>query len=424
MDLAKLLFFLLSFFSTYVSSQLSTSFNTSVIPITKDPKASLYKITWSGSRRQPYYLIDLDAPFTWKDCTVHRPKKEVDCGVKDCQLPLPCYFSFCKEARSYVNPICPSLNTTAKYGCDFCVVTPANPISKSCKMSQLTTDFASFSGTNGRNPSTGLFYSLPFYFSCAPSSLRRSLPKDVGGVVSFSWSNLALPRQVAFGYVREKFALCLPSSSMGPGVTFIGDGPFYLLPFSNLDVRSFLSYTPMLRRTPKSLGYYVKINRIFIQGKQLSLPLLKSSPVKLSTVVTYTTLRSDIYKALVTSFAEATKKIPRVSPVQPFGLCFKASAIGSVQAGFRVPKIDLEMGSGKNWTISGDNSMKRIGNGAACLAFVDGGLGVEDAIVIGSFQMENNFLFMDLLKQRLGFSSSLLARGTSCSNFNFTEISE
>ncbi|KAI3701892.1 hypothetical protein L6452_27344 [Arctium lappa] len=423
MHLARLLFLLLAFFCNDVLSQLPfTSFNTSIIPITKDAKTSLYKITWSGWRGQPYYLIDLDAPFTWKECKVYLPK--VACGFEECQLPLQCDGYYCVIARSYVNPICPSLNMAAKYGCDVCAVTPVNPVSNSCKISQLTTDLISLTATDGRNPSTGTFENIRFVFSCAPSSLMRSLPKDVGGVAAFSWSSLGFPSQVAFGNLVEKFALCLPSSSMAPGVTFIGNGPFYLLPFPNLDVRSFLSYTPMLRKTSESLGYYITINRISIKGTPISLPLLKTSPVKLSTIVTYTTLRSDIYKALVTSFAKATKKIPRVNPVQPFSFCLKASAIGSIKVGFHVPKIDLEMGSGKKWIISGDNSMKRIGNGAACLAFIDGGLRVKDAIVIGTFQMENNFLFLDLVNQRLGFSSSLLARGTSCSSFNFTAISE
>ncbi|KAI3754980.1 hypothetical protein L1987_54772 [Smallanthus sonchifolius] len=178
----------------------------------------------------------------------------------------------------------------------------------------------------------------------------------------------------------------------------------------------------MIRKSSKSLGYYIKVNRISIKGTPFQLPSMKSESVKL-TIVSHTTLRSDIYKALVYGFSKATKNIPRVNAVKPFSLCLKSSAIGSVRTGFRVPSIDLQTESGKVWTISGDNSMKRTGKGAACLGFIDGGLGMKDAIVIGTFQMENNFLFLDLASQKFGFSSSLLARGTSCSSFNFTEIS-
>nr|GFB09347.1 putative reverse transcriptase domain-containing protein [Tanacetum cinerariifolium] len=71
----------------------------------------------------------------------------------------------------------------------------------------------------------------------------------------------------------------------------------------------------------------------------------------------------------------------------------------SIGTGFRVPKIDLETESGKNWTIYGGNSMKFTRNGTACFAFVDGGLDVKDPIVIGTFQMENNFMSFDLQNQ-------------------------
>ena len=132
----------------------------------------------------------------------------------------------------------------------------------------------------------------------------------------------------------------------------------------------------MIRKTSKSLGYYIKINKISLKGTPVTLRSLKSTPARLSSLVTYTTLRSDIYKSLLTSFFKATEKIPRVNAVQPFRLCMKASAIGSTRTKSSVPNIDLEMESGKIWTISVDNSMKDTGNGVSCLAFIDGGLRV------------------------------------------------
>ncbi|KAK1430065.1 hypothetical protein QVD17_12559 [Tagetes erecta] len=402
-------------------------FNTTVIPVIKDANTSLHKVTWRF--RKPtwegeyYYLIDLDAPFTWKDCVVRR--SEVACGLEEgCRFPLSCGHTLCKEAHSYsTNPICPSLNITTKYGCNICAVTPFNPVSKSCKLSQLTTDLVDFYVTNGRNAYTGAYrlFGIEFILSCAPSSLLRSFPKYVHGVAAFSWSGLALPRQLYYPSVADKFAICLPSSSSTTalGAIFLGDGPFYFTSSLNVDLRTILSYTPMIRKSFKSLGYYVKLNGISIKGTHIN---LKAKSMRLSSVVPYTMLRSDIYKALVTAFTKATKNIPRVNAVEPFSLCLKASAVGSIQKGFRVPNIDLETYGGKVWTISGDNSMIRTGNGAACLAFMDDGLGVKDAIVMGTFQMENNFLFFDLENQNLGFSSSLLARGTTCTSFNFTEI--
>lgn len=388
----------------------------------KDAITSLHKVTWSF--REPqwdgelYHLIDLDAPFTWKNCVVRH--SDIPCGLEEgCRFPLPCDNTLCKEARIYINPTCPSLNNiTAKYGCRICAVTPFNPISKSCKISQLTTDLVDLYTTNGRNPSTGAnrAFGNEFVVSCAPNSLVASFPKGISGVAAFSWSKLAFPRQVSFPKVADKFALCLSSSSSTFGVAFLGNGPFYFTSSPKLDLTTILSYTPMVRKDSKSLGYYIGINRISINGKSIALQLPKTA--KLSTVVPYTTLRSDIYKAVITSFSEATKNIPRVNAIRPFSLCLKASALGSV------PKIDLETESGKIWTITGDNLMKNTGNGASCVAFVDGGSGVKDAFVIGTFQMENNFLFFDLQNQKLGFSSSLLARGISCSSFNLTSMPE
>ncbi|GKC74348.1 ankyrin repeat-containing domain-containing LTR copia-type protein [Tanacetum coccineum] len=60
----------------------SFPFNTSVIPIYKDAKTSLHKVAWSIQlyTYEPYYLIDLDAPFTWTDCVVRPPP--MGCGLE------------------------------------------------------------------------------------------------------------------------------------------------------------------------------------------------------------------------------------------------------------------------------------------------------------------------------------------------------
>ncbi|KAK1430187.1 hypothetical protein QVD17_12746 [Tagetes erecta] len=425
MHLVKILFFILLSLSHQVSSQ-SSHFNTSLIPVIKDANTSLHKVGWWFGKptweRKFDYLIDLDAPFTWRDCSVRR--SPVVCGLEEgCKFPLSCKDALCKEAHLYrSNRLCPSLNITAKYGCNICVVTPFNPVSNTCKLSQLTIDLANLYVTNGRNTYSGAYpgFGIQIAISCAPISLLRSFPVNVHGVTAFSWSRLALPRQLSFPNVADKFALCLPSSAWSPGVVFLGDGPFYFTPFPNLDLRTILSYTPMVRKSSKSLGYYIKINGISIKENRIQ---LKSKSVKLSSVVPYTTLRSDIYKALVTAFLKATKdSFPRVNATKPFSVCLSVSVMGYIRTGIRVPNIDLETERGKVWTITADNSMKQVGNDVSCLAFMDGGLGVKDAIVLGTFQMENNFLFLDLENQKLGFSSSLLARGTSCSSFNLTEM--
>ena len=73
--------------------------------------------------------------------------------------------------------------------------------------------------------------------------------------------------------------------------------------------------------------------------------------------------------------------------------------------------------------------MVSVSKDVLCLGFVDGGplhfvdWGVKftpTAIVIGGHQIEDNLLQFDLAYSRLGFSTSLLFRQTTCSNFNFT----
>ncbi|KAJ0959052.1 putative aspartic peptidase A1 family, aspartic peptidase domain superfamily, xylanase inhibitor [Helianthus annuus] len=270
-----------------------------------------------------------------------------------------------------------------------CIVTPLNPVSKACIVSNLTTDLLRPHWTDGRNPINSYPnspFGTRFLLSTAPKSLDQSFPKDVRGVAGFSWSGLCLPHQLASTGVTNaaKFALCLPSSSSALGVTFVGEGPFYFKTNPNVDLRSYLSYTPMIQKSSKSLGYYIKINRILIKGTPVnSVP--KGGSVKMSTIVTYTTLKVISIKLWLQVF-------------QMLRLAFL---------------------NGKIWNVSVENSIKRVGYGVACLAFVDGGSKVTDPIVIGTFQMENNFLYFDLVNQKLGFSSSLLSRGTSCSSFNF-----
>jgi hypothetical protein len=86
-----------------------------------------------------------------------------------------------------------------------------------------------------------------------------------------------------------------------------------------------------------------------------------------------------------------------------------------------VPQIDLVLQSSKvSWTIFGANSMVQVKSDVMCLGFVDGGLNPRTSIVIGGYQLENNLLQFDIATSRLGFSSSLLFRQTTCANFNFT----
>ncbi|KAK3009824.1 hypothetical protein RJ639_013949 [Escallonia herrerae] len=238
-------------------------------------------------------------------------------------------------------------------------------------------------------------------------------------LAGLSWAPLAVSSQFTGSslIVAKKFAICLPSTPSARGMIFLGDGPYYILPPTSLDAASILSYTPLLKR-PKSSDYYIVVNDISIN--RLTIDSLGRGGVKISIVVRYAKLKSDIYRSFLKGFAKATEAIPRAKTVSPFGLCLKTSTMGFSRVGLTVPPVDVELANGKNWTIFGSNSMKQVASDVACLAFEDGGHKAKLAVVIGSFQIENNFSLFDLVRSRLGFSSSLFFVRTTCGNFNFT----
>ncbi|GAB4843451.1 hypothetical protein Ancab_013413 [Ancistrocladus abbreviatus] len=390
---------------------IARPYKTLVAPIAKDNNSSLYSIIINS---REYYVIDLDAPFTWFLCKHHHPL-------------VSCRSHPCLEAQSYLSSACSSFHNTTKSSCKNCIVTPVNPVTKTCARDNLTYKDLMIYWTNGENPTIAVIFNHS-YASCAPLALLQSLPAKAIGVGGLSSTKLALPMQFAPAKlgVARKFALCLPSTITANGVIFFGDGPYNLFPPTNADVSSFLSYTPLIEN-PKSLGYYIGVDAISINGQRikvlpstLALDALGHNGVKLSTIVPYTTLRSDIYKTFLHEFTKATSPIARVKAEKPFDLCLNVTIVGFSRVGLEVPQIDLELNNGRNWTIYGSNSMKEVSNDVACLAFVDGGKLAEQAVVIGSYQMENNFLVFDLAKSMLGFSSSLYFVRTTCGNFNFT----
>ncbi|XP_071699067.1 gamma conglutin 1-like [Rutidosis leptorrhynchoides] len=122
---------------------------------------------------------------------------------------------------------------------------------------------------------------------------------------------------------------------------------------------------------------------------------------------------SDVYSWVVRRVISVTKRVPRANVVAPFGVCYNIST-GPV----KIPNIDLVLQDGKTWTISTANSIKQVDNNVACLAFVDGGATSEHGILIGTYQIEDNFLMFNWKNSTLGFSSSLTLKKSSCS-FHF-----
>ncbi|KAJ0881055.1 putative aspartic peptidase A1 family, aspartic peptidase domain superfamily, xylanase inhibitor [Helianthus annuus] len=368
-----------------------------------------------------YFLIDIDAPVTWHDCIVQWNMYPGSCPNNTlCTSPVSCDEYQCTEVQtsySYKSPYCPQVKDTtpSPEGYCTCSINVMNPINWPCSQALLNYDNFFVNTSNGRNPLPG-FYAAFSNAACAPSSAFESFPVNVTGVMALSLSPSAFLVSLDQPPLKRTFSLCLPSTSSAPGILFYGNGPFHLLPQSNIDVKNFLAYTPLLKH-PDSFGYFIGVNSIVIKTRSIDIP--GNTTAKLSTIEPYTTLRTDIYNRVVMRFSMVTKRFPLANPIAPFDLCFSTFTNGT-KVDLKVPDIDFNLPDGKKWAVSTANSMKQITSDVACLAFVDGGATSEHAIVIGTYQFEDNFLLFDLENSIFGFSSSLLRKKTSCANFNFT----
>ncbi|OMP00238.1 Peptidase A1 [Corchorus capsularis] len=124
-----------------------------------------------------------------------------------------------------------------------------------------------------------------------------------------------------------------------------------------------------------------------------------------------------IYKALVNEFVTKAKalKAKQVKSVAPFGACFSSKTITNSKTGPAVPVIDIVLHRSRVvWRIYGHNSMVKVKKNVKCLGFVDGGSKPTTSIVIGGHQLEDNLVVFDLASSKLGLSSSLLLKNTSC----------
>nr|XP_043626163.1 chitinase CLP-like [Erigeron canadensis] len=425
-------------------AQFQPRYSSFFAPIHKhtDAAVPLYSVQiMTDKRNSPFkptnFFIDVDAPLTWHDCIVKPDIYQGTCPDNVlCTLAVACDEDLCPELRnsySSKHPYCQRIRNTTippdgtcpcpidefiriPGGYCPCTNNVNNPLDWPCHAAFLNYDNFFVNTTNGRNPiPDGLDYAST-NAACAPSSSFQYFPADVTGVVALSSSPYSFVSSLDMAWLNKTFSLCLPSTSAAPGIFFYGNGPYYLRPHSDVDVRSFLSYTPLLKH-PASFGYFIGVSSIEIKKRSIDIPA--NATTKFSTFEPYTTLRTDIYNYVIRRFSLVTKQIPPTNPVSPFGLCFNTSTNGT-KVGLKVPDINFNLQGGKKWSISTANSMKQITEEVACLAFVDGGATSEHAIVIGTFQFEDNFLLFDLQNSNLGFSSSLLRKQTSCSNFNFT----
>jgi hypothetical protein len=120
--------------------------------------------------------------------------------------------------------------------------------------------------------------------------------------------------------------------------------------------------------------------------------------------------------------ASSAFNLTTTKPVKPFRVCYPAGAVKTTQMGPAVPIIELVLDrQDVVWKIFGSNSMVRVTKKSVdvwCLGFVDGGID-GPSIMIGGLQLEDNLLQFDLQSKKLGFSSSILSKGTNCADYKF-----
>ncbi|KAF3336475.1 basic 7S globulin-like protein [Carex littledalei] len=437
MDSSPLLLFSIMFLSFPLISFCQKP-HALVSPVTKDPSTLQYitKVYQRTPLVSLNLVMDLGGRYLWVDCEkgyVSSTYRHVRCGSAECSLAN----SYGCDNSCFSKPG-PGCNNNT------CGVFPENSFDHNSYGRELATDVFSLPSTDGYKP--GPAATDPhFTFSCGPTALLQGLAHGTVGIIGLGRIKISPLEQLAatFSFQRT-FAICLSNSI---GFMFFGGGPYVFLP--GIDVSKSLVYTPLLvnpvspatvsLKGEKSTEYFISVRTIKINEKPVKLnPSLLTinkkgfGGTKISTVNPYTLLESSIYKAVLSAFATALSKVKRVAPVAPFGLCFDTKSIGSTRVGPGVPAIDLVLQSESvYWRIFGANSMVAVSDKVLCLGFVNAGTFTNPmipiagsdqmaSIIIGGHQLEDNFLVFDQAKSRLGFSSSLLFRQTTCSNFNYT----
>lgn len=434
-NLFLLLVSLLSLFSLSVALKPPTKPHAFILPIEKDPKTLQYStsIIMGTPPVTLDVVIDIRERFLWFECgndynsSTYKP---VLCGTRKCKIAKGTDCITCT-------------NHPLKTGCtnNTCGVEPYNPFGEFFVSGDVGEDILSYVYSTDGARALSNIHVPGFISSCVypdkfgVEGFLQGMAKGKKGVLGLARTTLSLPTQL-----ERKFALCLPSTCSKQnllGELFVGGGPYYL-PTPN-DASKILVYTPLIvnrhstgpifNNDPSS-EYFINVKSIKVDDQVvkfntslLSINKQGHGGTKLSTVIPYTKLHTSIYRPLVNDFVNkgAVRKIKRVAAVKPFGACFDSKTIRKTITGPVVPTIDLVLKRGAKWTIYGANSMVKVAKNVLCLGFVDGGLEptspVVTSIVIGGHQVEDNLLEFDLESFRLGFTSSLLLRNASCSNF-------
>ncbi|KAE8692364.1 putative Eukaryotic aspartyl protease family protein [Hibiscus syriacus] len=366
-----------------------------LFPVAKDAATLQYvaRISHGTPLRSSDLVVDLGGSFLWVDC---------DSGhVSSSRRLISSCSVNCSRAKSHdLGKKTCLLNTN-------CYVFPDNGVTGLASTGELvedaiavdTVDFVKVGKTTTVDH---------FFFSCAPAFHLQGLASAANGMVGLGKASVSLPSQLSSSIGHpQRFSLCLSPLN---GVVLTGNGDAV---FGTKTARS-LVYTPL---TIKQNDYFIHVKSIKIGGRRLSFHGEgKYLEAKLSTTVAYTKMESPFFATFSKAYAEAAARMnmTRVAAVDPFGLCF--SSKGAV--GNKMPEIELVLQSEMvKWRIEGENLMVKVNKERICVGVLDGGYEQSSPILIGGLQMEDNLLEFDIGSSMLGFSSSLLFKGTPCSSF-------
>ncbi|KAL7141923.1 hypothetical protein ABFS83_08G087500 [Erythranthe nasuta] len=421
---------ILSSFLLFSLSNAQTKPQAFTFPIKKDATTKQYYTTIQvGSNSTTLdTVVDLGGKFLYfysdeylNAASSYRP---ILCGTRQCEIAngVGCIFCFLKPPQ----PGCTN-NTCSDYA--------LNPFSGTQGYSGLGQDVLRVRSTRG-----ALYPLNNFPFQFSDPVLREELAGPAAGLIGLGRTRVSLQGQLASAFkIREKFALCLPSSAGSDGNLIIGDTT-YVSPFEEISKNSFFT-TPLVKNPVSTdmnevIGnftaeYFINVKSIKVDSTTLSLnkTLLSinkkdgSGGTSIRTVRPYTGLSKSIYRALVNEFvkAAASQNIKRVAAVAPFGACFDYKTVTTSKTGPNVPIIDFVLqNKDVYWRFYGASSMVLVSADVICLAFVEGQInltGPTTSIVVGGYQLENHLLEFDVKSSKLRFSPSLLLINTSCSKF-------
>ncbi|KAL1548569.1 putative aspartic proteinase GIP2 [Salvia divinorum] len=384
-----------------------------VLPLRRDAKTSQFYTTFQmGSNRATINaVIHLSGQHLWFAC---------DNYTSTTYAPIPCDSAECEAAKGIG---CSGCNGPAGPGCtnNTCGTASSNPFFFYITSYGLYED--TFSSKD--------HVELPdFIFSCVPNDFVEGLAAATSGMVGLGRFNIAFHRVVAEKMnLPDRFSICPPSSGIGK-LTVGGGAP------TKSDISGLLKTTPLLVNKPVSnqpffsdndlsQEYFIDVRSIRVAGETLSVKdsyfAINGDRVggtKISSVQNYTAMHTSIYKQLARAFDKAASdmKMKSVAAVAPFRACYGAETVKMTGAGPEVPTIDLVFpGKDVYWRISGANSMVDIDRKTMCLAFVDAGSRPTTSVVIGTHQLEENYLEFDVAASQLRFTSSLLVHNKSCS---------